>query len=1143
MQRCRSCGEENPDRARFCLACGVPLAEAAGAAERKVVSVLFVDLVGFTARSDHADPEDVQATLRPYHALLKREIERFGGTVEKFIGDAVMAVFGAPTAHEDDAERAVRAALRIVEAIPELNAEYDLNLEVRAAVNTGEAVVAIGARPEEGETFVTGDVVNTAARLQQVAPVRGVVVGELTYRATTNVIDCKQLPPVSVKGKKDTIPIWLVAGVRSEFEPSPRTPFVGRQDELALLTQTYARTVREAGVQLVTITGEPGIGKTRLLAEFRAFLEEQPDPPIWRQGRCLSYGEGITFWALGEIVKAQAAILESDSPERAAAKLEAAVEAAVGEPSEREWFKARLAPLVGAKVVDSVETAERAESFTGWRRFLEAVAAERPLVLLFEDLHWADQALLEFLEHLVDWSSGVPFLLVCAARPELYERHPGWGGGKRNSTTISLSPLSSEETARLISALLAQAVLPAETQVVLLERSGGNPLYAEEFVRMLSDRGILIRDGPAVRIATGADIPVPESVHALIAARLDTLPADRKALLHDAAVVGKIFWTGAVASMAGVDARTVGDGLRELVRKELVRPTRNSSVEGQDEFSFWHLLVRDVAYQQIPRAARGRKHSLAARWIEQIAEKRVADHAEILAHHYGEALELARAAGASDEALDLERPTRRFLVMAGDRAFALDVGKAESYYGRALELLPPGEPERTQVLTKAAEAAFMAGRFPEAERRYTEAIGELRAQGNALGVGAAMVSLSFLHGFRGETRRARTLLDEVVELLERQEPGPELARAYAQIAREHMLSGRFPECLDWSQKALELAEKFNVADVAVMVRQFHGVSRSELGDLGGVEDLRLAREQSLALGLGQETVRAHINLADYVWLTEGPAKGLEVQRAGIAFGERRGLMGPVMWTKGETLWTLFDLAEWDELLRVADELIAWERIHGESYFGAMALSYKANVLFRRGNLDEAAHLSPTFLERARKIADPQILVPALAIAAVIEHQRGRKSAALGLIEEFGAIPRERTHFRTSQLPDALRICAAYSAFELAERLLEVGPAPSRREQHAVVTARAVLTEAWGDTGEASRLYADAVERWADYGNVLEEGQALLGLARSRLAAGGAREAEAPLREARRIFERLRARPLVMQAQAVEAAQPAQVRTK
>jgi predicted ATPase/class 3 adenylate cyclase len=741
--------------------------------ERKVVTALFCDLVGSTATGERLDPEDLQALLSRYHGQVRSELERFGGTVEKFIGDAVVALFGAPVAHEDDAERAVRAALAVREWVCR-----QPDLHVRMAVNTGEALVVVGARAAQGEHVAAGDVLNTAARLQAVAPVDGILVGEETYRATERVIEYRELEPVTVKGKAESLPIWLARGLLVA-EEAEATPFVGRDDELALLRQTYARTIREAAVQLVTVTGEPGIGKTRLLSEFHGFLEEQREGVVWRRGRCLPYGEGITFWALGEIVKEETGILESHGPQMAAAKLETAVERVVTEPSEREWFKARLAPLVGAQVASAAETAERAESFTAWRRFLEAIAAERMLVLVFEDLHWGDDALLEFVEHLGEWSTGVPLLLVCAARPELYERRPGWGGGKRNSTTISLSPLSGEETGRLISALLSQAVLPAGTQAVLLEHSGGNPLYAEEFVRMLSDHGILVRRGRRMEIIAEADIPVPESVQALIAARLDTLAADRKALLHDAAVIGKVFWAGAVASIGGVDEDAVRKGLHELVAKELVRPARMSSVESQDEFSFWHALVRDVAYQQIPRGARATKHQSAALWIERIAADRVADHAEILAHHYERALDLARAVGAGEEADELAGPARRFLVLAGDRAFPLDVARAGVYYERALELLPPGQPERTQVLTKAAEANFLAGRIPESEALYESAIRELRAQGNALGMGKAMVSLSLLQWFRGETRLARTLLAEVVELLERESSGPELAHAYS----------------------------------------------------------------------------------------------------------------------------------------------------------------------------------------------------------------------------------------------------------------------------------------------------------------------------------------------------------------------------
>src|SRR5256885_1063136 len=483
MRLCPNCGEENPERARFCWSCGAAIAEAprSGAEERKIVSVFFVDLVGFPAASEKADPEDVRARLRPYHARVKQEIERFGGTVEKFVGDAVMAVFGAPVSHEDDAERAVNAALRILDAIVELNEEHPgLELTVRGAVNTGEAMVTLGARPAEGEGMVAGDVVNTAARLQQAAPVGGIVVGEATFRATRDLFEYVELPAVTVKGKADPLPVWHATAARRRFgvdvEPLAQTPLIGRDDDLALLQSTYARTLRESSTQLVTITGEPGVGKTRLTAEFRRWVDDRDEIVFWRQGRSLPYGEGITYWALGEIVKAQAGILESDSPSDALEKLGVVVAEGGEDQAERDWLKTSLAPLVGAG--EAVASASPDGSFAAWRRFLEGIASQHPLVVVFEDLHWADDSLLAFVEHLVDWSTGVPLLVLCTARPELYERARGWGGGKRNSNTISLSPLGAENTARLLSALMKRAVLPAETQTRLIEQAGGNPLYA-----------------------------------------------------------------------------------------------------------------------------------------------------------------------------------------------------------------------------------------------------------------------------------------------------------------------------------------------------------------------------------------------------------------------------------------------------------------------------------------------------------------------------------------------------------------------------------------------------------------------------------------------------------------------------------------
>ena len=737
MAVCPVCAEDNPTRARFCLACGaaLPAQREPSREERKLVTVLFCDLVGFTARSDNADPEDVRATLRPYHARLRTEIERFGGTVEKFIGDAVMAVFGAPVAHEDDAERAVRSALRIMGAIAEMNEERPgLDLAVRIGVNTGEAVVSLGARPEEGEGIVTGDVVNTAARLQTAAPVGGVVVGQMTYRATKDLVEYEALEPVTVKGKAEPIPIWRALSARSRFgidvEQGTRTPFVGRENEFALLTQTFARAVAEPSVQLVTIIGEPGVGKTRLLWELRRHLDDRPELIYWRQGRCLPYGEGVTYWALGEMVKAQAGVLETDSPDAALAKLQTTLAAVTKDETERDWLRGRLAPLIGVGGLES-QTDNRDEVFTAWVRFLEAIAARDPLVLVFEDLHWADGPLIEFIEHLVEYSSGVPLFVVCSARPELYERHPGWGGGKRNSTTISLSPLSETDTARLLSALLEQAVLPAEVQAELLERAGGNPLYAEEFVRHARRPGDPGAPGDVhAHHRRGGGVPMPENVHALIGARLDTLSADRKSLLQNASVIGKVFWSGAVASMVGIVERPVREGLHDLARRELVRTVRTSSVQDQAEYSFWHALVRDVAYGQIPRAERAAKHRAVAEWIETTAGERITDQAEFLAYHYEKALELTLAAGR-DPGDELRRKTAAALLMAGERAQRLDIAKGLGFYRRAEAVIPPDDPELPVLRVRTLMAAVELGEaaIPEARAAYEAAIEHLKARG------------------------------------------------------------------------------------------------------------------------------------------------------------------------------------------------------------------------------------------------------------------------------------------------------------------------------------------------------------------------------------------------------------------------------
>jgi class 3 adenylate cyclase len=508
---CPSCGQETPEGFPRCANCGAALAADAAPAreERKVVTVLFCDLVGSTARAEGADPEDVRALLSAYHERARHELERFGGTVEKFIGDAVMALFGAPTAHEDDPERAVRAALAIRDW-----AADEGDLQVRIGITTGEALVALGARPSEGEGMASGDVVNTAARLQSAAPVNGIVVDEMTHRATDRLIDYKDREEVEATGKTAPVAVWevLQARARVQVERVERAPLVGRKKELDVLLAALKRMRDDREPQLVTLVGVPGIGKSRLVYELFKAVETGGELTFWRQGRSLPYGEGVSFWALGEIVKAQAGVLETDDAEAADSKLRETVGSFVSDAADASWIERHLRPLLGLEAASELSPDRRGEAFAAWRRFLEALAAHRPLVVVFEDLHFADDGLLDFVDYLVDWASGVPLLVVGTARPELLSRRPGWGGGKANVVTLSLPALSDDDTARLVHALLERPVLDAELQELLIARAGGNPLYAEEFARMLEERG------------QAEDLP--ETVQGLVAARGDARTPD-----------------------------------------------------------------------------------------------------------------------------------------------------------------------------------------------------------------------------------------------------------------------------------------------------------------------------------------------------------------------------------------------------------------------------------------------------------------------------------------------------------------------------------------------------------------------------------------------------------------------------------------
>ena len=946
-----------------------------GRHERKVVTVLFCDLVGSTAHAEEVDPEDVASMLAPYHARVKDELERFGGTVEKFIGDAVMALFGAPVAHEDDPERAVRAAL-VIRQYAE-----DEGIELRIGITTGEALVSLDARPDAGETMAAGDVVNTAARLQSAAPVNGILVGAKTYEATKDAIEYVDADAVEAKGKAKPVPVWEARRARSRIglERAHGARLVGRSRELDVLVDALERARAERQPQLVTLVGVPGIGKSRLVYELAQAVERDPGLVAWRQGRCLPYGDGVTFWALSEIVKAQLGIGDRDG----VAEAEERLEAAVGD----DWLRGQLRPLVGLASDGFGEADRSEETFTAWRRFVESIADERPLVLVFEDLHWADERLLDFVDYLVDWATGVPLLVVCTARPELLERRAGWGGGKTNAATISLSPLSDEETARLVGELLAQAVMPAETQSAILVRAGGNPLYAEQYARMLAERA-------------GDDLPLPETVQGLIAARLDGLEPEQKALLQDASVIGRTFWLDALLAVSSPEARALEQSLHALERKGFVRRERDVSTTGSTEYAFLHLLVRDVAYGQIPRAPRAQKHLLTARWIEGLGRRE--EHAEMLAYHHGEALALTRAAGG--ETGPLEAPARRALRAAGDRAMALQAyATALRYYEQALELSPPDD-ERPRLLLLQAKAMFIGGADPPVDV-FAEAARELLERGDREGAAEAesFRAMALWSTGTSDSREALEVARSAAALLDGAPASPVKAYVVANLARYLSLTGELEEAMPVGREALAMADELGLGEIRGNALNTLGMTRVFMGDVGGLDDLeeslRLAFEHGSPLEIG----RSANNLGVLSLIAGRTARAAEVARARVESDGKWGLPG---WF-GETILAVtdYELGDWDRALLGLDAIIDGARPPA-SWPGPRGV--RAEIRLARDDAEGFESDFEVALRALREWMDPSDL-DGPVVCASVAFGGGRRSEADELVDRFLAVAWRRPY--------------------------------------------------------------------------------------------------------------------------------------
>jgi class 3 adenylate cyclase len=676
---CAHCGQENPQDAKFCNACGAVLAEPGRTGEeRRIVSVLFVDLVGFTSRAEKLDPEDVRAVLTPYYESVRELIQGFGGTVEKFIGDAIMGVFGAPTTYGDDPERAVRAAFAVRDW-----AEQD-GLQVRIAVNTGEAIVELEARPGHGEAMIAGDVVNTAARLQNAAPVGSVLVGEDTYRSTRTSIEYRPAQPVKAKGKEAPVHVWLALRATAAVGERPAAPvsMIGRDRELEVLTRIWERVADEGRAHLVTVFGPAGIGKSRIALELSQLVAAQGARVI--RGRSTPYGESSPYSAFGQQVKQFARIFDSDDPTEARVKLMAAVAELAG-PAAAEEHAPHLSALVGLGGEDDV--ADRETLFFSARVLVESLALESPILLLFEDIHWADASLLDLLETFAARVREVPVLFIALARPELLTDRPGWGGGLPAYTALPLDPLTASSSKELAAQLLAESNLSSERADAVAETAEGNPLFIEELAASIAEKST-------------ADVgQLPTSVRAIIAARLDSLPPDERSVLVNASVVGRVFWRGALAEIAPhaeLSALLGSLETRDLIRREAV-----SRIQGDQQFGFKHGLIHDVAYKTLPRAARRERHAAVARFLEETTA--VGQSNEALGHHW-------REAGESNRAVD-------YLVAAGDQA-ARGWAKehALALYAEAFELVPETDDERRRQIRRRQAVTFQAMyHFPDAE--------------------------------------------------------------------------------------------------------------------------------------------------------------------------------------------------------------------------------------------------------------------------------------------------------------------------------------------------------------------------------------------------------------------------------------------
>jgi class 3 adenylate cyclase/tetratricopeptide (TPR) repeat protein len=889
---CPGCGVPAPTGAKFCGECGYRLAPAAPAAatpadttsgisagelpagaERRLVTVLFVDLVGFTSLAEGRDAESVRDLLSRYFETASEIIRRYGGTVEKFIGDAVMAVWGAPRAHEDDAERAVRAALDLVASVHAMGDELGSELRARAGVLTGEAAVTLGAT---NQGLVAGDLVNTASRLQSVAPPGTVLVGEATRQAAGGSVTFEPAGETLLKGKLAPVAAYRAVRIVAKSRGVGRTdalepPFVGRDAEFRLVREAFHSSARDRRARLVSITGEAGVGKSRLAWEFSKYTDGLADSMFWHEGRSPAYGEGITFWALGEMIRKRAGLLEADDDATTRERITATVARHVPDDTERPFVEACLLALLG---LGEPPAGGRERLFAGWRLFFERLAAEDPVALVFEDIHWADDGLLDFVESLLQWSQSYPIFVITLSRPELLERRPGWGAG-RNATSLPLGPLADEAMRDLLAGLVPG--LPEVAARSILERAGGMPLYAVETVRMLVADGRLEPNGDGTFRAVGElrSIDVPASLQALISARLDGLdPADRS-LLQDAAVLGQTFAVSALAAVVGEDEPGLEPRLRGLIVRDLLSLDTDPRSPERGQYGFVQALIREVAYSTLSRKDRRSRHLAAARYFEALGDEELAG---ALATHYLSAFE---AAADGPEAQALASQARIALRSAGDRAQRLGAPEqAMTFYEHAARL-PGDEAESLRLLESAGDVALSAGRYGRAESVLREAVEGRESLGDA--AGAARVTAKLAESLHSTDRdeATRTVEAALARFAGLGDDSPELLELRLFFARAGVRTGHNREAAEILDRIMPGIERARDEEQILRALITRGAALSGIGQpIEGLVILEGAMLRAEAAGLSDQALRARINLS-VLSADESMAYGRDVAVAGL----------------------------------------------------------------------------------------------------------------------------------------------------------------------------------------------------------------------------------------------------------------------